>query len=232
MRRELLALNRDFGYCVTVIANPSYNKYWSHCTSSYRRNKDSLGYWENLVSIYNSYFMHGGMEKWANKGHYFDLDMLDVGNCVFKSNENFLTEDEMVVAYSARAFLNSPIQLSAVLDEVSDFDMSLYCNDEVIAVNQDALFAPSNPVYRKNEEKPEFDVIEKALSDSTYAYAIFNMSDARARVSLEFAEYCMPRDLWAKEDLESCLELQIELPEHTVRIFKCGKKAEKISEVG
>ena len=183
------------------------------------------------MAIYNSYFMHGGMEKWMNKGHYFDLDMLDVGNCVFKNNENFLTEDEMVVAYSMRAFLNSPIQLSAVLDEISDFDMSLYCNNEVIAINQDVGFAPSIPVFRRNEEKPELDVIEKVLSDGTYAYAIFNMSDANARVAIEFSDNCSVRDLWAKEDLNSCLKLQVEMPEHTVKIFKCGKKVEKIIEL-
>ena len=48
-----------------------------------------------------------------------------------------LTEDEQIVAYTMRAFLNSPIQISSTLEAVDEFELSLYCNEEIIAINQD-----------------------------------------------------------------------------------------------
>ena len=54
------------------------------------------------------------------------------------------TEDEQIVLYSMRAFLNSPIQISSNLEEIDDFELSLYCNEEVIAINQDSAFCAAN----------------------------------------------------------------------------------------
>ena len=153
--------------------------------------------------------------------------MLDVGNCVFKDREDFLTEDEQIVSYSMRAFLNSPIQLSAALDEVSDFDLALYCNEEIIAVNQDAAFAPSVPVFRKDADDAKMHVYEKLLEDGTYAYALFNMGETEETVSASFTEDSALRDLWAKEDLGTVSHIDITLPRHTVRIVKSAKKAKE-----
>ncbi len=225
MRQELIRLNRDFGFCVTVHAISGYAAYWANYVNSYRNNVDSQGHWKNLLTIYKSYF---GYENDIKKGHYFDLDMLDVGNCVFKDREDFLTEDEQIVSYSMRAFLNSPIQLSAVLDEVSDFDLALYCNEEIIAVNQDAAFAPSVPVFRKNEGNATLDVYEKLLEDGTYAYAFFNMGETEETVTAKFSEASTLRDLWAKEDINTCDSLSLAMPAHTVRIIKSKIKAERI----
>ncbi len=225
MRQHLLKRKRDFGFCVTVNALYQYVSYWSKYCNSYRKNTDSHGHWSNLLKIYQTY---DGYEKHMNKGHYFDLDMLDVGNCVFKDREDFLTEDEQIVSYSMRAFLNSPIQLSAVLDEVSDFDLALYCNEEIIAVNQDAAFAPSVPVFRKNEGNATLDVYEKLLEDGTYAYAFFNMGETEETVTAKFSEASTLRDLWAKEDIDTCDALSLTMPTHTVRIVKSKMKAERI----
>ncbi len=224
MRQQLLKLHRDFGFCVTVAALYQYVSYWSKYCNSYRKNTDSQGHWNNLMIIYQTY---EGYEKHMNKGHYYDLDMLDVGNCVFKDREDFLTEDEQIVSYSMRAFLNSPIQLSAALDEVSDFDLALYCNEEIIAVNQDAAFAPSVPVFRKDADDAKMHVYEKLLEDGTYAYALFNMGETEETVSASFTEDSALRDLWAKEDLGTVSHIDITLPRHTVRIVKSAKKAKE-----
>lgn len=226
MRKELVATDRDFGFSVSTAANPSFARYWSNYTSSYRRNKDSLGFWQNLVDIYKTYEGH---EKDMRRGHYFDLDMLDVGNSVFKDQENFLTEDEMIVAYSVRAFLNSPIQISAVLDEVSDFDLSLYCNEEIIAVNQDSAFSPAIPVFKNDEGESMLHIYEKLLEDGSYAYAVFNMGEVCDKVQVRFDAPCLVRDLWAKEDIGESSELSVTLDRHTVLIIKCTKKATEIS---
>ncbi len=226
MRQELIQLSRDFGFCVTVRALPDYVSYWSNYVSSYRCNTDSKGFWENLLRIYKTY---ASRENDMKKGHYFDLDMLDVGNCVFKDREDFLSEDEQIVSYSMRAFLNSPIQLSAVLDEVSDFEMALYGNEEIIAVNQDAAFAPSVCVLRKDEGEAALHIYEKLLEDGSYAYAFFNMGETEETVCASFEGSGAIRDLWAKEDLGFLDAFTLTLPKHTVRIVKCEKKAESFA---
>ena len=148
MRQELLAAERDFGFCVTVNALPCYNSYWSTHCNSYRRNVDAQGFWENLLEIYETYI---GNENNVNKGHFFDLDMLDIGNSAYSKRPNFMNDDEAVVAYSMRAFLNSPIQISEDLtEEISETYLSIYCNEEIIAINQDTKFAPSVFVYRRD----------------------------------------------------------------------------------
>ena len=42
MRKELVATDRDFGFCVSVRARAEYHKYWEKYCNSYRCNVDSL----------------------------------------------------------------------------------------------------------------------------------------------------------------------------------------------
>ena len=51
MRQELIKLNRDFGFCVTVLAIKEYSNYWSKYCNSYRSNPDTYCNWENLVAV-------------------------------------------------------------------------------------------------------------------------------------------------------------------------------------
>ena len=221
MREELMKTGRDFGFCVTVEALTAYCRYWSKYCNSYRNNEDCLGNWPRQMEIYNTYFDH---IPYMNKGHYFDLDMLDVGKCVFTNKDGFYNEDEQIVVYSMRAFLNSPIQISSVLDEVSDFEMALLCNEEIIAINQDAAFETAVPVLRHQKEDSILDVFEKKLEDGSYAYAIFNMGEEEETVLSTFAEETLLRDVWAKEDLGSFASAEFTLKPHTVRILKSNSK--------
>ncbi|MBR2042951.1 MAG: hypothetical protein IJ946_01275 [Clostridia bacterium] len=225
MRQELINSSRDFGFCVTVNALHDYMYYWTKFCNSYRDNLDSNGNWERLILIFNTYLSN--VES-MSKGHYFDLDMLDVGNCVFKNNEGFLNEDEMIVSYSMRAFLNSPIQLSCDLTEISEFELDLYCNEEIIAINQDVGFAPSIPVFKKTENNSNLYVFEKQLADGKVAYGIFNMGESDEIITINFDGRSSVRDLWSKTDLDAADTITIDSPKHTVRILKCSKKLNEV----
>lgn len=225
MRETLLKMQRDFGYCVTVRAMRRNAKYWSNYVNSYRSCADSCGKWANFLEIYHTYFEF--MNYW-NKGHYLDLDMLDIGTFrggVFKGR---LTEDEQISAYSARAFLGSPIQISSTLDEVDEFELSVYCNEEIIAINQDCAFSAPVAIFRNKQGEAELDVFEKALEDGKYAYALFNLGETTQIVMGRFEEKTKLRDLWVKEDLPDTVYLDIELEPHTVRIFKTSKKLKTV----
>ena len=228
MRRELSKTSRDFGYSVTMRANPAYHNYWSKYCSSYRNNPDSVGNWKNLIEIYESYFDFIG---YINRGHFFDLDMLDLGPSDlfemfgFYDDKNFgYTEDEQLAVYSTRAFLASPIQISGKLDSLSDFEISMYCNDEIIAINQDPLAASAMPymIIEKGEKK--LHVLKRKLFDGSYALAVFNFGETTENPKIHLEEESRVRDVWAKRDLKTTKLIQIyEMKPHTVQIFKITK---------
>ncbi|MBQ2876800.1 MAG: hypothetical protein IJE25_07305 [Clostridia bacterium] len=221
MRTELINSKREFAYCISVDAMYQYRNYWSHYVNSYRSNQDALGFWSNLLRVYESYFK---FMEYNRKGHFFDLDMLDTGSCRCEVVKGELTEDEMIFAYTMRALLNSPIQISSTLEKLDDFELSLYCNDEIIAINQDTSFSLSLPILRENG----IDVFEKKLADGSYAYAYFCIGDDSLTVSSDFESETVPRDVWAKEDLESCQNLTLNLAPHTVRVIKSKSKISSI----
>ena len=221
MRRELVNLDRDFGFCVTVRAIPLYSPYWSKYCSSYRSNPDTLGNWENLIEVYETY---AEFREYACKGHYFDLDMLDFGTCKMPDTKNLLTEDEIIVQFSIRAFLSSPIQISSTLENASDFELSVYCNEEILAINQDCAFITPTPVLKIKDGDRYLDIYEKMLEDGSYAYAIFNFGNVSESISATAFADCNIRDLWAKEDIAHGEKLTLDLFPHTVKILKSDKQ--------
>lgn len=217
MRQELIKLSRDFGFCVTVKAIKEYSVYWSKYVNSYRSNADTLANWENLKEVYYSYF---DFMDYVCKGHYFDLDMLDFGTCKLHTLWNCLTEDEKLMEYTMRAFLNSPIQISSTLESIDDFELSVYCNEEIIAINQDCAFNTSKPILRVNEGKRVLDVFEKQLEDGSYAYAFFNLGEEIENIVISLDTSVALRDLWAKENIEHNGKATITVYPHSTRVIK------------
>ncbi len=227
MRQELVSTDRDFGFCVTVKARPEYHTYWEKYCNSYRCNSDSVGNWDNLVETYKSYF---DFIDYVNKGHFFDLDMLDLGDCDlfellgYVNEDNFgLSEDEQIVAYSMRAFLNSPLQISTNFKNFSEFEMSVYCNEEIIAINQDSLCDAAKPYLMIENSDKIFHVLKKKLSDGNFALALFNLGKTEINEKIYLDEVSHVRDLWAKKDLPDTKTLSVDMKPHTVKILKIGK---------
>jgi alpha-galactosidase len=216
----LTATLLDKVFCVTVAAIPEYHEYWSKYCNSYRGTVDTYGHWANLLEIYECYFKR--MDRMC-KGHYFDLDMLDIGTGTMESLQHALTEDEMLMEYTMRAILNSPIQISSTLENVSGFELDVYCNEEVIALNQDCAFNTARPTLRYKDGELAYDVIEKELEDGSYAYAIFNIGEKEAHISLIVGGASL-RDLWAKENICHEEKYSFDMMPHTTRLFKSSEK--------
>jgi len=223
MRKELVETERDFGFCVTVKARPEYHKYWEKYCNSYRCNPDSIGTWDNLIEIYNTYF---DFIEYINKGHFFDIDMLELGKCdLFKlfgfyENPDYgFSEDEQITAFSMRAFLSSPIQISTNFEEFNEFELSVYCNEEIIAINQDVT-SFAKPYIIIEDGKRFIHVFRKKLSDGSLAFACFNLGNTVQNVKIYLDDISFVRDVWAKKDLEKTNTISITMQPHTTRIFK------------
>jgi len=219
MRTELIKTDRDFGFCVTVMALPEYHDYWERYCNSFRCSADSHGNWEILLKIYKAY---ENFIAFINKGHFYDMDMLDVGTCELCGQHSTfdLTEDEMLISYTMRAFFNSPLQISSTLENVSDFELSMYCNEEIIAINQDSSFSSAKPVMVIEKDRKIVHVYKKLLSDGNYALAVFNLGEEAALTEIFLEEDCMVRDVWLKEDMGIKKILAVKTQPHTVRVFK------------
>ncbi len=224
MREELVKTERDFGFCVTVKARPEYHTYWERYCNSYRCNSDSVGNFKNLLETYRSYF---DFVDYVNKGHFFDLDMLDLGDCDlfellgYVNEPDFgFSEDEQIVAYSMRAFLNSPLQISTNFKRFSEFELSVYCNEEIIAINQDSLCDAARPFVVIEKDSSIFHVLRKSLSDGSKAYAFFNLGETEVNEKIALDSLSHVRDVWAKKDLTDRKSICVSMKPHTVRIFK------------
>lgn len=228
MRKELVETDRDFGFCVTVKARPEYHTYWSKYCNSYRCNVDSTGSWQNLMEIYRTYFDY---IDYINKGHFFDLDMLETGYCELfhwlgyvEDADHGLTEDEQIVAFTMRAFLNSPIQLSCQLDKITEFELSLYCNEEILAINQDSGFFTAKPYMMIENDNTLIHIFRKKLANGDFAIAAFNLGDKIEETTIYLDEVCSVRDVWAKKDQSATDTLKTTLYPHTVRVFRLSQE--------
>ena len=216
MRKELVNSPRDFGFCVTITAVKDYINYWSTHCNSYRNNQDSMGYWDNFRKILKSYFPYATALK---KGHFFDLDMLDTGNCDLLG-ECVFTEDEQICVYTLRAITGSPIQISSKLDQITEFELSLYCNEEVIAINQDSAFKCALPLHIIESGDKYIYSFKRELSDGSYAIAVFNVGDHTEEVCLYIESDADVRDVWAKKDYKGTNVNEIRMRPHTGRMFR------------
>ena len=221
MRRELIKSERDFGFCVTVKAEHDFITYWKKYCNSYRCNEDTWCRWDNFTRIFDSYFpfMYD-----ITKGHFFDLDMLDVGKGVFVDKPYRFNEDEELCAYTLRAFMSSPIQLSETFDDMNEFRLSMYCNDEIIAINQDTAFSPAGIYQMVQKEKRDLRIFRKKLSDGNVAYAAFNIGESFENVNISFDDECIIRDVWKKENIGTDNHVSVGMYPHTVRVFKAIRK--------
>lgn len=217
MRVALQAQNRDFGFCVTVLAAPDYHRYWETYCTSYRCNEDAHGTWDNLLRVYGSF---ANFATYMGKGHFFDLDMLDIGTCECPEGLFQLTEDEKLVSYSLRAMLNSPIQISSKLDYADEFELSVYCNEEVIAINQDSGFCLPERIENALPADELLHIYKKPLANGDTAYAAFNLSESVQAVQIDLEQLSSVRDLWAKEDLCTAESIRVQMHPHTVRMFR------------
>jgi alpha-galactosidase len=143
--------------------------------------------------------LRGDLAKWANPGHWNDPDMLEVGN-------GALTPDENYTHMTQWCMLAAPLLIGTDLPKMSPFIISLFSNDEVLAVNQDALGKQGTLLKRDAAAKTE--VWTKPLEEESMAVALYNRGDKPADVSVAASELpvfgpnsAFVRDLWRQRDL-------------------------------
>ncbi|MDD6095381.1 MAG: glycoside hydrolase family 27 protein [Clostridia bacterium] len=214
MREALNESERDFVYCLSVAANIDDADFLVNNVNSWRSNSDTDGSWSREKEIWETY---KPWQKYSGNGHYFDLDMLSIGEGgLYKCT---MTDEEKLFQYSARAFLMSPIQLACDFEKATDFELDLYCNEEVIAVNQDGLLLSPEVIFEEND----LTVYKKPLENGDFAIGLFNASDEVRTVKCALGGKFSVRDLWLKENVGVTEEIRTEIPPHCAKLYRVIK---------
>lgn len=234
MRRELVASDRAFAFCVTVCADRGYVNYWKKYCNAWRDNNDSNDQWERVLSRYNT------VERWTgavSNGHFYDLDMLEIGAMYWNGGGTCrLTEDEELFAFTMRAFFLSPIQLSCRIEKLTPFERDLVCNDEILRLHQDARADYPHRIYSYEDRGGKIRIYERALENGDRAVAIFNAdetaldekltvtADAETAEKISGLAGAVVRDVWANEDVYCGKgDFAFSVPAHSARVFRIRK---------
>ncbi len=145
-----------------------------------------------------------GEDKWlpfARPGHWNDPDMLEIGPR--EKSQPGLNPDEEYTHMTLWCLVSAPLLLGNDLSQLDDFTLNVLGNDEVIAVNQDALGKQASTILLDGDLR----VLAKDLDDGAKAVGLFNTgSNTTATVTVKWSDLKISgkklvRDLWRQKDL-------------------------------
>lgn len=190
--------------------------------NSWRTTGDITDTWESLYDI--GFCQQPELYPYAQPGHWNDPDMLIVGKVGWSNNlrDSRLTPDEQYTHISLWTLLASNMLIGCDIAQMDEFTVSLLCNHEVNAVNQDILGKQAQRVVLDGT----IQIWARPLSDGSYAVGIFNVGKSDVRV--DFKKYFKEmgigslqsvRDLWRQQDL-STTDVNYFIPTHGVKYLK------------
>jgi alpha-galactosidase len=162
-------------------------------------------FWDNWKEIL---LMFDNAKRWEGKGepgNWPDLDMIQIGKLskrgpVGRERYSRFTEDEEYTHMTFWSIYRSPLMLGGNLPENRPFELQLFNNDEVIAVNQQGL--DPKELYRKDGTLAWY--AHDSKSKDVFV-ALFNLNNDAAKVSINFADLGFKgkvavRNLWKKQN--------------------------------
>ena len=166
----------------------------------WRTTGDITDTWQSMSGIG---FKQDRAAPFAGPGHWNDPDMLVVGQVGWgKLHPTRLTPDEQYTHVSLWCLLSAPLLIGCDLEKLDDFTLGLLTNDEVLAVDQDALGQQATCLSANGTLR----VFARDLADGTKAVGLFNLGDQPAPVTADWSDLKLSggqlaRDLWRQKDL-------------------------------
>ena len=190
----------------------------------WRTTGDIVDTWDSMSGIG---FHQDKAAPYAKPGNWNDPDMLIVGHVGWgKSHPTRLTTDEQYAHISLWCLLSAPLLIGCDLEKLDDFTLSLLTNDEVLAVDQDALGRQATCAVGDGDLR----VYVKDLEDGGRAAGFFNAGVTP--LEIRFADFAKlgvagsqtVRDLWRQKDIATLDtrrdRLPLVIPAHGVRLCK------------
>lgn len=151
-----------------------------------------------FASIVDIIDKNADLAQYAQPGHYNHMDMLQVGNG--------MSYEEDQAHFSMWAMMSSPLITGNDLRTMSAETLAILTNEEVIAVNQDALGLQAQRVMQKQDTEVWYKPIEQYEKG---AIALFNRSEEAQDITVNWADIGLDaqavtdlavRDLWQHQD--------------------------------
>lgn len=197
---------------------------WGHAVdaNSWRTTGDITDTWASLYDI--GFVRQAELYPYAGPGNWNDPDMLIVGKVGWSANlrDTRLTPDEQYTHISLWTLLASNMLIGCDVAQMDEFTLSLLCNNEVNAVNQDVLGRQA----KREVLDGDVQIWKRPLSDGSYAIGVFNLGDEN--MTVDFGKYLdrlgikrltAVRDLWRQKDI-STTDLKYFIPTHGVKYIK------------
>jgi len=210
---------------VFSICNWGVKKPWEWGTrvggNLWRTTGDIRDSWGSMAGIG---FRQADLADYASSGHWNDPDMLVVGKVGWgpKLHESHLTPDEQYTHISLWCLLSAPLLIGCDMADMDAFTMNLLTNDEVLALDQDAL---GRQAVRVAKQGPQ-EVWLKELEGGARAVGLFNRGLFESKVTATWKDLRIEgtwkvRDLWRQKDLGTAQgEYGATVPGHGVVLFK------------
>ena len=183
---------------------------------------EAPGPWQNSVSEIG--FNQDSWAPYGEPGGWNDPDMLVVGRVGWgpKLHDTQLTPGEQYTHISLWCLLAAPLLIGCDLEHIDAFTLNLLTNDEVLAVDQDALGVSARRVWTVGA----VDVYRKPLEDGSAAFGFFNRGDIPHTITAKLDRLGLPgrqifRDLWRQKDVGAFeKELSVTVQPHDVMLYK------------
>ena len=191
----------------------------------WRTTGDITDNWRSLSSIG---FHQDKAAPHAKPGNWNDPDMLIVGQVGWGNlHPTHLTPDEQYTHISLWCLLSAPLLIGCDMEKFDDFTLNLLSNDEVLALDQDALGQEATCVWTSDSNVKLY---VKPLEDGGRAAGFFNLS--AMPVTLDFNQFAAAglagklqvRDVWRQANLPGVSTdsgtLSLKIPGHGVVVYK------------
>jgi alpha-galactosidase len=137
-------------------------------------------------SVTNILDKQAGITQYSSPGGFNDLDTLEIGN-------GGMTFDQYQTHFSLWAVLKSNLILGNDIVNMSDIDLSIISNQELIAINQDPLGKSARLVFRSFHYfgiVPSKDIWFGELSNDRFVVLFFNRNGKKmVDIHLDFQKH-------------------------------------------
>lgn len=230
MSKALRSCGRDIVFSLSNSASFAHAADYSRLANCWRTTGDIWDRWETNSGEWQYGVSEIGFnqDRWASlarPGHWNDPDMLVVGHVGWGPALHLtkLTADEQYSHISLWCLFSAPLLIGCDMDRLDAFTLGLLSNDEVLAIDQDALGQPATRVGTVGA----VDVFLKELEDGSRALGFFNRAPSTETVTYNhLSRIGLPgkhkvRDLWRQKDLEETRgSLKLTIPGHGVMLLK------------
>jgi alpha-galactosidase len=230
MSRALRNCPRDLIYSLSNSAPFAQAAEWARWANCWRTTGDICDQWDRNTADWQYGVSEIGFtqDRWvpyAGPGHWNDPDMLVVGYVGWGPalHQTKLTPDQQYTHISLWCLLSAPLLIGCDMERLDPFTLNLLTNDEVLALNQDALGKQATRVAAVGP----VDVLLKELEDGSKALGFFNRApqaetivfNKLGRIGLAGKQHV--RDLWRQQDLPDAKDvLRPTIPAQGVLLLK------------